>query len=284
MNWRKLDNYPMDERSLGEILDGGQSFLWDFSEDENVWIGSIGSKVYRIRVSIDSKIEYKTSDPDEMGSRDAIMSYFGDPHLFMRIKEAFPWRSDPVLEKAMQLFPNLVILNQNPELVILSFLCSSNKRIVQIKEMIRLLSKNYGIALESNVYQAPAFDILANLSVEILKECKLGYRAKYILAVSREVSAKADFHESIRHMTYLEAKAELMKLSGIGPKVADCILLFAYQKLEAFPIDTWIMKILENNYRLSGYTPNQLSQFATAHFGKYAGYAQQFLFSYARSM
>ena len=111
-----------------------------------------------------------------------------------------------------------------------------------------------------------------------IAELKLGYRAKSIVGVAKYLGERPDFLQGLQELPYQEAKSEIMKLPGVGPKVADCVLLFGCGKLEAFPIDTWIIKTLEKRYGLKGWKTGHMLHFAQKHFGGYAGLAQQFLF------
>ena len=134
---------------------------------------------------------------------------------------------------------------------------------------------------------------LANSTLQDLQECKLGYRSKYVLDSSRAIaSGEIDFDE-LKKMSYDESKKLLLKLPGIGDKVADCVMLFSLEKLEAFPLDTWILKILQKYYsnnfcidkkNISKKRYENIHQHILDHFGKYAGYSQQFLYKMERDL
>ena len=120
---------------------------------------------------------------------------------------------------------------------------------------------------------------LSQVKEKELRELKLGYRAKYVCGVASILNDEPTFLSTIINLPYSEAKSKLVSLPGVGPKIADCALLFGAKKSEAFPVDTWIAKTLDRHYNLESFTPVQKIIFARSHFGKFCGLAQQFLFS-----
>ena len=128
--------------------------------------------------------------------------------------------------------------------------------------------------------------ITGNLNnIKKLESCSLGYRADYIRRAAGKIASKKDFLKRIKNLSYEDAKKELIKLPGVGDKVADCILLFSLGHHEAFPVDVWIKRIMEQNYFGGKAMPNKkIVAFARDYFGEYAGYAQQFLYHYARNL
>jgi len=128
----------------------------------------------------------------------------------------------------------------------------------------------------------PTWAELAAIPEEKLRACQLGFRARFIHDTAQFLAGNPGWLDETEHLPYASAKARLMELPGVGEKVADCVLLFGAGKLEAFPVDTWILKALARRYQLDGWKPAQVAQFGRAHFGPFAGYAQQFLFSWER--
>jgi len=128
----------------------------------------------------------------------------------------------------------------------------------------------------------PTWSELAAVPESELRRCLLGFRARYIRETALHLAARAGWLEETEALPYPEAKTRLMELPGVGEKVADCVLLFGAGRLEAFPVDTWILKALARRYGLAGWTPVQVAQFGRAHFGALAGFAQQFLFAWER--
>jgi N-glycosylase/DNA lyase len=117
-----------------------------------------------------------------------------------------------------------------------------------------------------------------------LRSCLLGFRARYIAATARFLAAHPGWLEETETLPYAAAKERLCSLPGVGEKVADCVLLFGAGRLEAFPVDVWILRTLELRYGLDGWKPAPLAQFGRAHFGPLAGLAQQYLFAHERAL
>lgn len=124
--------------------------------------------------------------------------------------------------------------------------------------------------------------MIASLAEEHLRACQLGFRARFIHQTALFLAANPGWLETTESLPYADAKARLVELPGVGEKVADCVLLFGAGRLEAFPVDTWILKSLARRYGLSGWKPAQVAQFGRAHFGPLAGLAQQYLFAWER--
>jgi len=153
--------------------------------------------------------------------------------------------------------------------------CSIKRWTRAIDNMKRLWGHEYTFP-EGTFYSFPSPDILADLDDNSLRSAGLGYRAKYIIGTSKKIITRI---ENLDAMDYDEAFHLLLKLPGIGPKVADCILLYGFRKLEAFPVDVWIQKIMEHLFRIDD---KHLRDFARDEFGEYAGYVQLYLYNYAR--
>ena len=132
-------------------------------------------------------------------------------------------------------------------------------------------------------HQLPTWAELAQIPEPDLRACLLGFRARYIKATALYLSARPGWLEETEHLPYAAAKARLLELPGVGEKVADCVLLFGAGQLEAFPVDTWILKAMAHRYGLTGWSPAQVAHFGRTHFGPLAGLAQQYLFAYERA-
>jgi N-glycosylase/DNA lyase len=183
----------------------------------------------------------------------------------------------------------LRLLRQDPWECLASFILSSTKQIVQIQQIISIICERYGSRLPVGggyepAYTFPAPACLASVSEAELRACKMGFRAPFLLATARMIAeGKLDLG-SLLKMPLENARAELMALKGVGRKISDCVLLFSFGHQAAFPVDVWIMKALRQLYfpRRNVSLP-RLQEFAATHFGPNAGYAQQYLFHYARS-
>ena len=170
-----------------------------------------------------------------------------------------------------------------------SFILSSTKQIVQIQQIVELLTERFGdpllaLAGHRRVYGFPSPARLARATEEELRACKMGFRAPNLLKTARSVANGEVDLERLRQVGVEEARARLLELAGVGRKIADCVLLFAYGYQSAFPVDVWVMKVLQRLYfprrRMN---LKRLHRFAAEHFGPCSGYAQQYLFHYART-
>lgn len=182
---------------------------------------------------------------------------------------------DVYLTHAARLGSGIRILKQDLWEMIVSFLVSQQNNIVRIRRCIKNICEKYGEEKQTpdgDVYYAfPRPEVLAGLDEDALKACNLGYRSKYVVRTARSVAAGEIDLEQIREMSYKKAKQELLKLYGVGEKVADCICLFALHKLEAFPVDTHIRQALDKHYRRG---------FPMRRYKGYQGVLQQYIFYY----
>lgn len=171
-----------------------------------------------------------------------------------------------------------------------SFICSSTKQIVQIQQIVSLLCERHGVPVpvpefHAEAYAFPTVSAIAGCTERHLRDCKLGFRAPYLLSTAQMLESEAVSLEAIEGLETPAAREVLMGFPGVGRKVADCVLLFGYGRQDAFPVDVWVQKALQRLY-FEGKrrrTIRQLLEFSARHFGPYAGYAQQYLFQYARS-
>ena len=293
--WRIVPGLAgMSTDVLAETLDGGQAFRWTPQTDRS-WIGIWGRNVVRIRVGPAGDIEWSALAGDEA----AVTHYFGAEADLPGATDALPWRSDAHLARCIQAFPGLRILRQQFGETLLCFLCSATKQIVQIKQMVALLAERHGerIAVAAAdrgrpgsaspataYYALPTWEKLATIPERELRDCLLGFRAKYIAETATLLARHPGWLAETENLPYTQAKERLCSLPGVGEKIADCVLLFGAGKLEAFPVDVWILRTLALRYDLHGWKPAALSQFGRAHFGAYAGLAQQFLFAWERRL
>jgi len=204
-------------------------------------------------------------------------------------------RKDQVVKNITKKYIGLRIMRQKPIQCIVSFLCSSNNNIPRIRLILRNLSRNFGKKVEWNnntFYTFPTLKTLSTISQAELLHCGFGYRAEYVRKSVKSIVDQEIDMQLIKDSDYTKSKQEILKLSGVGEKIADCILLFSFDKIEAFPMDTWIIKlfqeklgriiVLDSELKINDkITPNQyklVSKKIREHYGKYSGYAQQFLY------
>ncbi len=275
--WDAIERHGFTHLSLEETLLGGQSFVWEKNRDSGIWEGVIGQSVVRLRLA-DQTLLWQSVGPQRM-TAEKIIRYFWLDESYERAIDHLPWRSDSVLATSMTNLPGLRILRQPLAETLFYFLLSPVKSIPQIKEIGKTVAECFGPDLGHGKHAFPGWSELSRVSEEKFREMRLGYRSKNMVGVAKYLGEHPDFLQDLSGLPYLRAKNEIMKLPGVGPKVADCVLLFGLGKTEAFPIDTWIEKTLEKRYRLLGWKADQKLRFAQAHFGRFAGLAQQFLFS-----
>lgn len=284
---------PLAPRVLREILDGGQSFRWHRQSDDS-WLGSFSDCVVRLALRADGTLVW--SSPSSLSARTgaALARYFDADRDARTLADTLPWRSDAHLERCLGEFPGLRILRQPFGETLLGFLCSATKQIVQIKQMLALLAERDGRPLvpapaiadvtPSTLNHLPSWPELARIPESELRACLLGFRARYIHDTARFLAAHPGWLEETEALPYAEAKERLCSLPGVGEKVADCVLLFGAGRLEAFPVDVWIIKTMAARYGLSGWKPAQIAHFGRVHFGPLAGLAQQYLFAFERDL
>jgi len=294
--WYELSaDFHLSERVFFELLDGGQTFQWyrafDHSETGaltgDFWTGVIDGMLTELRLSGEGTIQYRVS----MGGNrskvsDALRLFFRIDEDLVSCLHTMPTHVDSYLRRCVDSFPGLRILRQPIEKVVLTFLCSSNKQIPQIKQMLRFLSVQFGEEVAPGWYEYPKWNTLASAELESLQACRTGYRGKYILGSARLIAGESGYFEKLERLPYEEAKQKLLKLPGVGEKVADCILLYGAGRYEAFPLDTWILKALEARYtnQVKNLNREGLRRWAGQYFGPFAGLAQQYIFAYEREV
>ena len=195
---------------------------------------------------------------------------------------------DEIMAKAVSYSSGLRLLRQDPFECLISYIISANNSIPLISRAVNLLSERFGSKIEFNCreyYTFPSPKDMENATEEGIFACKTGFRAPYIhKAVERITSGDIDL-ASIADMEYMSAKKELLGVLGVGDKVADCVLLFSMDKLSAFPVDVWVDRIVRNLY-FDGkkMSKKEVRQWGENKFGKLSGYAQEYLFTYAREV
>ena len=264
---------------LAEQLDGGQSFRWNESPDGG-WVGVFGHTLAGLRAS-SSGLEWRGLKA-AAHTESALLAYLDADGVQARLADSLPWRSDPVLRAAREAYPGLRILRQDPHEALIGFLCSSNKRILQIRVMVAALAAKLGESLGEGFHALPSWAALASADDATLRACSLGYRAAYLRGTARCLQSRPRWADEFAALPTSALLEELRTLPGVGPKVAACVALFGFGRLESFPVDTWVVQALAEAYGLRGWKPAQLEQFGKAHFGEAAGLAQQYLFSAAR--
>jgi len=283
VRWSAWKNLPIkfSPAVLAETLDGGQSFRWARNA-VGEWIGIWGECVAKLAQDDDGALRW--SAPVTIADRieQELSLYLGSETSLAAQINTLPWRSDAHLAECLGAFPGLRILRQPFGETLLCFLCSATKQIVQIKQMVALLAERHGAEIAPGFRRLPSWRELARVSEISLRDCKLGFRARYISETARFIAANPGWLKTTEAAPYAEAKERLCTLPGVGEKVADCALLFGAGRMDAFPVDVWILKTMARRYGLDGWKPEQVAHFGRTHFGPLAGLAQQYLFSYER--
>ncbi len=281
--WSALPNSPVfSDSTLAELLDGGQSFRW-YRQPDSSWLGVWADCVARLRLSSNAQLEWCAPASIRKHVARELAYYLALDAYFDRLEDALPWRSDAHLSQCLQSFPGLRILRQPFGETLLCFLCSATKQIVQIKQMTALLASRLGSEIAAGFHRLPTWHELRLVPEKDLRDCLLGFRARHIHQTAQFLAERPGWLAETETLPYAEAKTRLCELPGVGEKVADCVLLFGAGRLEAFPVDVWILKTMARRYGLDGWRPAQVAHFGRTHFGAAAGLAQQFLFAWERA-
>lgn len=265
----------------------GQIFGWKKTGD--FWSGVHRGELISVR-QVEDEIRFKGSNEED------ITGFLGLTHepdlIIASIKEymaKFNSEGDDVyFSRVYEYSSGLRILKQDPWECLISFICSANSNVPTISKRIFTITNRLGEE-KGNGYSAfPTPERLALSSEKEVRECQAGYRAPYLIKTAASVCKAPGFLDEISSMDYVTAKSALMTFSGVGPKVADCILLFSYARLDAVPVDVRIRRIITTRYLnkysispalASGYSYDEIAGFCRDYFGPYAGYAQQYLYA-----
>jgi len=297
--------FPVRDYDLAATLDSGQAFRWEFQDDR--WHGIIGHHAVELRQNESCLI---AETPEPVADWHWLKHYLQLDLNLNSVLATFP--DDEPMRGAVNACRGLRLLRQDPWECLASFILSSTKQIVQIRQIVALLCERFGepvVGTRSTAspsspeksgtrwnaslptseahplsHSFPTPEKIAALTEAELRACKMGFRAPNLLNAARQIAkGKLDL-ERLRQLSCAEAREELMTLRGVGGKIADCVLLFAYGFDGAFPVDVWVERALQRLYfprrRAS---EKRLRRFAATHFGPRAGYAQQYLFHYMRT-
>jgi N-glycosylase/DNA lyase len=274
----RVQNYD-----LAATLNSGQAFRWQ--EHRGGWQGVIGEHEVRL-VQIPEGIHAEVAAP--VKNWDWLRDFLQTEIDLTAILKTFP--DDAPMRAAVAACHGLRVLRQDPWECLASFILSSTKQIVQIRQIISLLCERFGEPVlavpsgERRAFAFPAPEKIVAVTEADLRACKMGFRAPHLLAAARQIADGKFAPDRPYHLPLAEARAELTRLRGVGGKIADCVLLFAYGFDAAFPVDVWVERALRRLYfPRRRVTAKRLRHFAATHFGPHAGYAQQYLFHYMRT-
>ncbi len=295
----KLVKIPAPDFDLAMTLDSGQVFHWE--KVGNGFVGLIrDAPVYVQQRENVLKVNMERGAPATPGERrvkgvgsqefapsvaPSAEHYFALDHPLADICASFP--DDPAMNAARLFCRGLRIIRQPKWECLAMFICSSMKQVAHIRQISLALRRRLGERRKIGdhvVYTFPPAQRIARVTENDLRECALGYRAKNLLATARLVSSGKCDLESWSPLPDPVLREKLCSLPGVGAKIANCVMLFAYERLRAFPIDVWIERVLKQQYfgRKKRVTEPRLREFSETYFGEYGGYAQQYLFHHAR--
>ncbi len=268
-------------------INSGQVFLWEKHGDS--WYGIHGDCVVKVTPASGGRAAEFVSFPETRSCEGSLFRLDDDAkQVFSEISR------DPLVRRLVKGYPGLRLIRQEPHQCMFSFVCASNTNIPMIRRMLYALSRKFGSQVKVDGKEFFTFPSAANInraSIDELRACGLGYRAKAVKAAAGSIATGRIDFDFLKKASYGEAKKELLQVYGIGNKIADCILLFSLEKLDAFPIDVWIARALAGNYKwlntkmsekLTSRQYEILSSGAREYFGRYAGYAQQYLYYHMR--
>ena len=264
---------------IHHIFGCGQCFRFNLT-DNNTYVGVAHGHALRISQNGSDVTLYNTSAED---FSNIWYDYFDLGTDYYAIKEALS--SDSVMREACSFGGGIRILRQPLWETVVSFIISASNNIPRIKGIIERLCENFGdkIIYEGNIfYSFPSPSVLAELSLDDLSVIRAGFRDKYILNAAGKFSDGTLSDTYMRSLSVSDAKKALMSINGVGNKVSECILLFGLSHTESFPVDVWIKRIIEHCYFGSEQSIDTVSRFANEKFGSLGGYAQQYLFYWAR--
>jgi len=280
---------PAPDFDLALTLDSGQVFHWESFADG--FVGTISERALYVEqrgqlLRVRDSRKLSESPAREAPALASIAAqYFSLDHPLREICASLP--NDPVMQEAAAFCRGLRIIRQPKWECLATFITSSMKQVAHIRQISQSLRRRFGNAKslgEVTIYAYPNAETIAALDERMLRQCALGYRAKNLLRTAQLVAERTVDLEALSNLPDDELRARLCDLPGVGTKVANCVMLFAYERLRAFPIDVWVERVLREKYftRRRKLTAGELREFAARHFGAHGGYAQQYLFHYAR--
>lgn len=258
----------VDTLDLKNTLDCGQCFRWSENEDKSFTGVAFGRQI-TVRKNQNDLILENTNENDFLSF---WAEYFDLNTDYKKITVEIA-KIHPVLNDAIKKVSGIRILKQEPFETLITFIISQNNNIGRIKGIVSRLCECFGDKICDNVYTFPTAKKLSALSPDDLQPLRAGFRARYIIDAAQKVNNGEVDLEALRTMEFEQAEKELMKIVGVGKKVADCTLLFGLYRIEAFPLDVWMKRAMEKIF--TDMTPKD--------FGEYAGIAQQYIFHYSRT-
>lgn len=272
----KLD---IENFNPNQIFKCGQAFRWYEEED-----GSFTNVAFGKVINVKKEEQIIIDNTDEEEFKNTWVEYFDLNRDYKLLRGELA--KDEILKDALEYGEGIRILNQDPFETLITFIISANNQIPRIQKSVEKIAQLYGKKIETyrdrEYYSFPSAEVLADVEPQELREhAKVGFRDKRIVETAKMIrNEEIDLNLFEVDLEY--ARQELMKLPGVGPKVADCVLLFAFKRSEAFPVDVWIKRVMEELYLKELTKEKYIAEEGRKLFGKNAGIAQQYLFYYGR--
>jgi N-glycosylase/DNA lyase len=270
----------VEDFNLTHIFECGQCFRWN-KENDGSYTGVVQNKVINVLQNGTDLIF------DNMGINDyntVIKNYFDMDTNYSEIKKNI--NVDDIIDNAIRFGYGIRILNQDEWEIMISFMISANNRIPMIKKVIENISKAFGEYICNyrgrDYYSFPTAEKLSESPLELIQECKAGFRSERIKEAAARFLSEKEIIYALKNKTYEEGLEYLKTYKGIGDKVANCILLFSMKQFDTFPVDVWVRRVMQTLYVDKNTNDKEIRKFAENKFGKLSGYAQQYLFYYAR--
>ena len=270
-----MDVYQIrtNDFNLDFTLSCGQVFRWDKND---WWIGVVAGEVIRAK-QVGNELLI-----DAVHDKDFIIDYFRLNDDMERIYSEI--NRDKIMEGLINKYHGLRLIRQDPWECLISYICSSNNTIRNIRNSIRLMCERFGREIGKGLYTFPSPEALAEIESCDMVQCRMGFRTPNVLEIAGLIAENEFDLYGIKDLSYEEGRKELVKIRGVGNKIADCVLLFAFGKLESFPVDTHIEQIMDrfyaNHFKEAKKSKKRedIAGFARGYFGRYCGYAQEYLY------
>ena len=273
-----IDN--INNLDLDNTICCGQIFRYEKLEDDS-YIVILKDRVVKLKY-IDNKLYIDSNNMNNI--ENVIKEYLDLDRDYISIIENIK-KCDDVLGKYLDRSIGLKMIKQDPIECIVSYIISQNNSVRNIKNSLDLISYKFGdkvMFLDKEYYLFPSIDKLSKISLDEFRECKVGFRDRYLVDIISDIVENRLNVNYIFEMNSEDSLRYLMGFRGIGMKVASCILLFAYQKYDVYPIDTWVKKYMDTNYGIKD--EKKIKEFCKEKYGKYSGLAIQYMFNGMRNM
>ena len=271
-----------DSFNVKYTLECGQCFRWKkIDEQKDIYIGVIEDRVIKI-MQEENVVSIWSNKKENL--KEVVYNYFDMSTDYKNIEKKIS-KIDDNIKKALMNSSGIHILNQPVFETIISYIISANNNIKRISRSVNEISKMYGQEVEfegKKYYLFPTIEKLKNITTDELLKCGVGFRARYIKHDLEKITKEPEYIKTLKNLNTNDACIKLSSLMGVGPKVADCILLFSMSRKEVFPVDVWVKRVMEKLYFKENTSMKKIREYANVNFGEYAGIVQQHLFHNVR--